>query len=341
MRPRVILFVFAGRQPNMELQLPLVRRILDEHPNVDYHVWNFARNDSDREYLKTIHGDRITVFNGTGEGLRTTVGGLVLSPDGFASPAPTGVGVQFGAGEHNAAYNYYSQPEFRDHLFVKLDDDIVFLETGRFGKFVDAINTHRGRTVVANIINNGACTPVEPGIWEGFLKLGMPLLDIHVGGEFPEMAHNYFFDHYTEILGQPIKLIPSEDWLSINMVGYDWPTLGHVLATIGQPHPSHLAGRPMDGWGEVFGDEGTFQLRPRIIMKGFTAAHLAYGPQIQSEAQLTRWRDNYRRIGTHYLDSEMSRTREGEDHLPDLSGVSCGYVGVRLQGTDDWLSSQA
>lgn len=40
---RVILFVFAGRRPNMELQLPFARRILEEHPNTEYHVWNLAR----------------------------------------------------------------------------------------------------------------------------------------------------------------------------------------------------------------------------------------------------------------------------------------------------------
>src|SRR6202008_4125622 len=109
---------------------------------------------------------------------------------------------------------YYAQLQFKDTLFVKIDDDIVFLETARFGKFVEAIDRHRGGPIVANIINNGACTPVNPGIWKGFQDLNMPLLDVHIGREFPEMAHGYFFDHHDEVLNQPIELVPTEDWLS-------------------------------------------------------------------------------------------------------------------------------
>ncbi|OTR07280.1 hypothetical protein B9M83_09230, partial [Mycobacteroides abscessus] len=58
---RVILFVFAGRKANMELQVPYIKRILAEHPNVEYHVWNLARDPKDAEYLQTITGERITV----------------------------------------------------------------------------------------------------------------------------------------------------------------------------------------------------------------------------------------------------------------------------------------
>lgn len=314
--PRVILFVFAGRQPNLELQLPLVRRILEENPNVEYHVWNFARTDSDREFVKTITGPQITVFNG--------------STDGFDSPAPTNEpdAKQFGANEHNAAYRHYSQPEFKDHLFMKVDDDIVFLETARFGKFVEALDAHRGSVLIANIINNGASTPIQPGIWQGFQRLHIPLLDIHMSRPFADMVHSYFFDHPDEFLGGPLELIPTEDWTSINAVGYDWPTLSHVIKTIGQPQPAHLAGRPMHGWGRVFGDEGVFQTLPRIIVKGFTAAHLTFGPQNPSKAQMEKWLDGYRQLGETYLGSPLSRAH-AEPGLPELSEVSCGYVGQR------------
>ena len=41
------MFCFGGRRANMELQLPFVRRILDEHTDVEYHLWNLARNAED------------------------------------------------------------------------------------------------------------------------------------------------------------------------------------------------------------------------------------------------------------------------------------------------------
>ncbi len=297
---RVIMFVFAGRRPNLELQLPMVRRILEEHPNVEYHVWNFARDNSDREYVKTISGPQTTVFNG------------------------------FGPNAHMNAWRAYAQPEYKDCLFVKMDDDIVFLETARFDNFLEVIRAYPGSAITANIINNGACTPITPGIRRGFKALGMHLLDIHLSGDFADMAHTYFFDHHARILNQPIKLIPTEDWLSINIIGYDWPTHCKALNMMGTPHPAILAGRPMKGWGGregpgrwygAFGCEGTFNTMQRIIVKGFTAAHLTYGPQCPSGEQLTTWRKRYAEIGQQYLDSSPAKY---DAELPDLSPVSRG-----------------
>ena len=296
---RVILFVFAGRRPNLELQLPLVRRILAEHPNVEYHVWNFSRTPQDRRYVKTIHGPRITVFN------------------------------QFGPMAHNKAYNTYTQRRFQDCLFVKIDDDIVFLETARFAKFVEAVDTHRDYVVTANLVNNGACAPVQPEIWNLFTSLGMHLLDIHLSNEFADMVHHWFFEHYDEMLNQPIELIPSLDWLSINLIGYDWDMMCRMVDTVGTPHPAVLAGRPMSGWGGregpgrpygVFGDEGVFQALPRLIMRGFTAAHLTYGPQKASDEQLAVWREGYAKVGRRYLNSSLF-SHAGDDKLPGLSPV--------------------
>jgi hypothetical protein len=310
---RVILFVFAGRQPNLELQLPLVRRILAENPNVEYHVWNFTRNDSDREFVKNIAGERITVFNGTDAG--------------FASPAPTGDGAQFGANEHNAAYRHYSQPGFKDHVFVKVDDDIVFLETARWPAFIATIQANPESVCIANIVNNGASTPITPGIWKRYQTLQMPLLDIHMSGKFADLVHTYFFDNTNNMLNQPVELIPTEDWTSINCVGYTHDTLTYVLKQIGTPQPAYLAGRPMHGWGRVFGDEGVFQTLPRIIVKGFTAAHLTFGPQNPTDRQLAVWREKYHELGDNYLNSNPV---QWAGTLPEFSETSCAYVGQRL-----------
>jgi hypothetical protein len=297
------MYVCAGRRANMELQLPLVRRILDDNPDVEYHVWNFSRLESDREYVKTIAGmglPRTTVFNEVG---------------------PMG---------HNHAYGIYTQPEYKDTIFVKVDDDIVFIETGRFGKFLQAIVAHPGAVISANIVNNGACTPLEPGIWAGFNELGMHLLDVHTTSVFADMAHTYFFDHFDQMIRQPVTLIPSEDWLSVNMIGYNWDVARHLVDTIGTPHPAVLAGRPLKRWQTplpgapygIFGCEGAWNTLPKIIMKGFTAAHMSFGPQKATEEQLERWGKNYRQLGEQYLNSPPKYYYE--DGLPGLSPVSRG-----------------
>lgn len=283
----------------MELQLPFIRRILAEHPNAEYHVWDLARNDDDHHYLQTIKGERITV--------RT---------DFYGYPG------------YDKVYRHYTQPQYQDCLFVKLDDDIVFLETARFGAFVAAIDVYRGWIMSANVVNNGANTPLEPELWEKFTTLNMHLLDVHKSNAYADIAHTHFFAHSTEMLNQPIELVPTEDWLSINAIGYDWAIACRMAKIIGttRPHVEWIAGRRLSS-NQPFGDETVGNTRPRVIMRGFTAGHLGFGPQDVTDEQEVAWRERYAEIGRHYLASEPSEC----DELPGLSTVSHAQADARAR----------
>lgn len=267
----VVMFEFAGRRQNMELQLPLMRRVLAENPGAEFHIWNLARNSEDAEYIKGIRGERISVH------------GDFYGDNGWE--------------RFNDVYRHYADPQYKDCLFVKIDDDVVFLETGRFADFLAAVDDNRGSVVSAKVVNNGACTPTEPGLWAGFEKLNIPLLDVHLSTAYAEMSHQYFFDH--DMVGQPVKLIPTEDWLSINVIGYDWPTACRIAELVGTHSPQRIAGRNFpDG---LLGDEGMVNTLPRLIMQGFLACHLNFGPQVMPAAQLTDVRERYAAIGQRYL----------------------------------------
>lgn len=270
--PRVIMFVFAGRRPNMELQLPFIRRILDEHPTVEYHVWNLCRSAEDAAYVRSIEGDRITVR------------------DDFYDKMPG----------WNHVFWHYGNPEYQDALFVKLDDDVVFLETDGFSAFTDAIVEHPDAVVSAKVVNNGACTPLIPPLWERFERMGIPLLDVHMSNAYSEYAHTWFIDHADELLGQPVKLIPTEDWLSINAIGYSWLTGRRIGAMLDRPVSGIIAGRHFPQ-GARMGDEGRCNMLRRYIVQGFTVGHLTFGPQAPSAEQLDRWRSGYQELATRYL----------------------------------------
>ncbi|MEB3244406.1 MAG: hypothetical protein VKJ06_00255, partial [Vampirovibrionales bacterium] len=66
----IILFCFAGRQSYLELQLPYIIKLLEQYPNIEYHLWNFSRNENDHLYLQTLKEkhDRIILFNEFYEG---------------------------------------------------------------------------------------------------------------------------------------------------------------------------------------------------------------------------------------------------------------------------------
>jgi hypothetical protein len=288
---RTILFVFAGRRPNMHLQLPFIHRILDENPQVEYHIWNLCRDPADAAYLHTIAGERITVR------------------DDFYQRQPG----------WNDVYRHYTRAEYEDCLFVKLDDDVVFLETARFADFVDAVAENAGVVLSANIVNNGACTPLNPGLHKGFKKLALPLLDAHTSNGFAEMSHRYFFEHADELLNQQVQLIPTKDWLSINLVGYDWETGCRITAKLETPHPLRVAGRMFPpGW--ELGDEGCMNMFPRVIMRGFVAGHLTFGPQTPIPRQLRRWRGWYASLGERYLLGDPS-LRHGRSTAPSSAST--------------------
>jgi len=275
------MFCFGGRRANMELQLPLVRRILDEHPDVEYHLWNLARNAEDAAYLNTIAGDRITVLND------------------FYGTQPW---LAF-----NDIYRHYAAAEFADRLFVKLDDDVVFIQTDRFSEFIEAIEDNRGCVVSAKVINNGACTPIESDLHSQFATLGIPLLDVHLSGAYAEMCHHYLLNNWVGMINQPTRLIATEDWLSINLIGYDWRTGVRIADRLGTPTPELIAGRNFSA-ETLLGDEGMVNTLPRLVLEGFLAAHLYFGPQQMSDALLADLRAGYAHAGQRYLEGEWAAT---------------------------------
>jgi hypothetical protein len=274
-----IMFVFAGRKANMELQLPYLHRILAEHPHAELHIWDLSRTFEDHVFIGQIKGERITVHRHLYNHGRKPW-------------------------QHfNDVWRHYGNDRsYRDHLFVKIDDDVVFLETEQFAAYLAAIEANNAAIVSAKVINNGACTATEPDLWFGLEQLGIPLLDVHKSSEYADMCHRWFFDNWRTTLGGPPALSPTQDWLSINVIGFDWRTCYDLARRLEQPSPEQIAGRTFRA-RSVIGDEGAANMLPRVIYEGFVAAHLTFGPQetAMTDGQLTEYRKNYADIAREYL----------------------------------------
>ncbi len=271
------MFAFWGRRANVELQLPFIRRILEEHPEVEFHGWDLARDIRDSRYLRTIKGERITI--------QTAFYGPIASRG------------------QTLVWKHYAQPQYRDCVFVKLDDDDVFLETGAFDSFINAARNRPDSVISATVINNGACTRLIPDIWDMFQALDIPLLDVHLSAEYAEKSHRWFFDNWQTITGQPMALTPCEDWLSINCLAYTYQVGVEIAALLGQRSPRHIAGRDFTPRNRI-GDEGAANMLPRYIHRGFVCGHLNFGPQIRDmdDALYTELRKQYADIGLQYLE---------------------------------------
>lgn len=278
----VTLFMFAGRRGNMEVNLPLIHRILAENPRVRFDIWNLARDPEDAEWLQGADDNhpRITVINKF-----------------------------YGPRAHNRLNNvwrYYTDPRFRHHLFVKVDDDIVFIQTEKFGEFVDAVESRPEYILTAEVVNNGACTPFMPDLWQGFLGLDIPLLDVHESNQFAQLAHRFFYENWRWLVLRPTGVVDIDAWLSINFIGFNWEMLDYMVRRIGRRSPEMIADRPWKS-GSRIGDEGAANLFPRAVMQGFTVAHLGFGPQKLTDHQEYEWREDYQEIGWEYLQSVAKR----------------------------------
>jgi hypothetical protein len=267
----------------MELQLPFIKKILADHPNTEYHVWDLALTEDDHRHIQTISGDRITVH------------------EGFYNDQLKESESWFNHQQFNNIYLHYTNPRYKNTLFVKLDEDIVFIEAGRFKQFIEAVDRRRGSVISAQIVN------------------GKEWIDADV-------PHNHFFEHWRSLIRQPIKLIPTFEWLSINMIGYDWQTGCKIadaascdeqaaFTILGLPPNETFEGRGVvmqihpDGSAEVvgrlpyIGDEGAVNLLPRLVMQGFLACHLYFGPQrsTMTETHIASLQKRYAQVGQQYL----------------------------------------
>lgn len=271
------MFVFGGRRANMELQLPFIHRILAENPDAEYHLWNLARDPDDAEWIKDADDNhpRIHVMNQ------------------FVGQGPV----------FDEVFRHYTAREFKGCRFVKLDDDVVFIETQRFADFVSAIGDNPGAVISGKVINNGACTPTEPMIMERFHALKIRLLDVHLHASYAVMSHDYLASHFYNLVGQKWKLIKTEDWLSINFIGYDWAMGVRIADLLGTPAPRNVAGRKYNPGRHKLGDEGVVNTLPRIIVQGMLIGHLYFGPQAKhmSDDLLNDLRGVYAIIGKEYL----------------------------------------
>ena len=267
----VVIFEFAGRRANMELQMPLFRRILDEHPNVTVHIWNMARTWDDNQYLRSLPPqDRI-----------------IVSHDFYGQ-------------KFNDIWRHYALSRYQDHLIVKIDDDVVFFETERFGDFLKVVEDNRDYVVSAKVINNGASTRIDLPLWRSFKAMNLPLLDVHRSRDYADMAHTYAFDHWDELIGQPLAPMQTEDWVSINLVAVDHPMMCRIVDKLDKTSPSIVAGRK-PRWPERMGDEGSVNTLPRLICQGFLAVHLGFGPQCLTDDQCMLWRKRYGELIERYL----------------------------------------
>jgi len=176
---------------------------------VDYvHIWNFSRNDRDFHWVKSLEDKENNIY--------------------VFSPANYGKYIRFPYLLYKLAYKLYSRQNFQYAKFIKVDDDIVFMDIAKgvftdFIKQIEMIGHGSSHYMVsANVINNGVCAYYQQNrynsIPEDIGKFAFPYDNSISGfavqnywnsGEKSEKLHHFFIQNREVFLGK-LKTINPE-----------------------------------------------------------------------------------------------------------------------------------
>lgn len=180
------------------------------------------------------------------------------------------------------AYDYYARrlKDYQDTIFLKCDDDIVYLDVDKLGDFVEFRRTNPHYFVVsANVVNNGVCAyfqqeagsiPAHVGQFErppgGFGG------SLWLSAQRAEMLHDYFLSTRDKRLPLPEKVVDWTERQSINFIAWLGRDLIHMALPRGDDEKALTIDLP-----EYLG-------RPTAIYSDFMVSHLSFGPQEQGLA---------------------------------------------------------
>ena len=166
---KCILFIFAGRKLYLEIQKKYLRVLLYRFPFLEIHFWNFTRNEEDNEYIQILAAElpRTKIFNhlydGENEETNCTkrIGKLCACR-------------KCRVGRWAESYRFYAaQPHSEENIYVKLDDDILYLDTHRFYQFCKFAKDNPEKIISANVFNNGVCALHNPRLRDEIIEAGL------------------------------------------------------------------------------------------------------------------------------------------------------------------------
>jgi hypothetical protein len=179
MSQRTIAITFAGRQDRMRLLCAYMHRALDACID-EWHIWNYARTKEDKVWVQSLaSGNTVKVF----------------------TPETTHAEKRF-----EAVYKHYA-PDAQyapDTVFVKLDDDIVFVDLDGLAKLVHFRRANPHYYIVsANVVNNPLCYVLQKqfaGVGQELVKkepagVGNALTAFIWSGKVATALHYTFLEH--------------------------------------------------------------------------------------------------------------------------------------------------
>lgn len=246
---QVIVTTFGGRRDRMALLVRYVTAALDAGLVTAFHVWDYAHTGEDRRWLRH----------------------LPRCHPGIRLYEPAAETTRYGS-----FYRHYGHDRQRwsaDDVFLKLDDDIVFVDLERLSGWVAFRRAHPEFFLVsANVVNNGVCAYFQQR--RGVVPASLMALPYPPRGycgtlweraDLAERLHDYFLDDPARFAVDGTDVAP--DRLSINAVAWLGRDLD-VISTVCENDEEELSVTMPARLG-----------RRNVIYQPCVAAHLSFFSQ--------------------------------------------------------------
>lgn len=175
------------------------------------------------------------------------------------------------------AYQFYASRynHYRDDVFLKCDDDIVYMDLKNLGNFIEFRRKNKDYFIIsANVLNNGVCAhlqqtgrsiPFEIGNFESPPN-GL-CGTLWESGEKAERLHHFFLQKTSKNLPLPTPIVEWTDRNSINFISWRGEDLRYMLfPRIDDEHALTVA-------------IPRYTKRKTAIYSDFVVSHLSFGPQ--------------------------------------------------------------
>jgi len=210
--PLVLYTIFAGRKATLELQSPYIQELLNKNIINEVHLWDFTCKQQQQQRKENS------------EYLRNTL--LPLDERIYI------IQVNEEECDWQEYYDFYTPLLVDDNdVLLKVDDDIIFIDTTRVQAFVDTIRgPYRDDVYLwsANIINNGISAALQNLDGKIPLTLGNMRSEVkcprtgclHMNSNVGLSLHNEFLSDPNKFFTTEKELRLIQSRISINFVGW-------------------------------------------------------------------------------------------------------------------------
>jgi hypothetical protein len=297
-QPYVVVYVFAGRQDRMHLLMKYLDKMLVSGDVNEVHLWDRTRSQSDALWLQ---GDALAPIHSEN---RAQVTNFQKTSDVNMNSREKWGSIYAHYGR-SGKFKPRTPVALQDIVFVKADDDTVYIDTSKFKSFATYISTHPGMFIVhANIVNNGVAAYHQSQHIKALAE-EVPATTIHPpdgdggslfedNGERALALHQFFLKHRDAFSWEDstiencIQFNPGR--FSINFFGARGENMDRI-AELGN---------------SVMGDEFglTWQATRNVGLKEcmftpFNVAHLSFSPQKAANSILPAYESLWESLNGH------------------------------------------